>query len=183
MADQEKRAEANAEVSLCQPTIWAPCRTARSRVHRLNPFGKRGQRQQYKQESPRRLNRISLPNRFCRSDKAQMHASERRSRSGGDAGGFRGRTRSPSRRQTLNASSRSRSGGDEEIHTRAGSINFAIAHFVVTTGVTLEDLETLLFQTPDQIVVVTYDVWMEVHSHIPDKVATAVANLKREEQV
>ena len=115
-----------------------------------------------KRRAPGSTDAIPSSTRFCRNDKAQLCASKRRSRCGGDAGGFRGRPRPPPRRHTRNASSRSRSGGDDESHTRAGSIIVAIAHFAVTTDVTSEDLETLLLQTPAQIVVVSYDVWMEV---------------------
>ena len=75
--------------------------------------------------APGSTDSIPSPNRFCRNDKAQLFASKRRSRSGGDAGGFRGRTRPPPRRHTRNASSRSRSGGDDESHTMAGSMNCA----------------------------------------------------------
>ena len=56
---------------------------------------------------------------------------------------------------------RSRSGDDERSYTRAASINVTIAHFVVTTEATLDDLVWLLSQTLANIVVVSYDAYLE----------------------
>ena len=61
-------------------------------------------------------------------------------------------------------------------------MNFTIAHFVVTTDVTLKDLEWLLFHTPAQIVVISYDVRMDGPQTIPAKVGKAVENLNSKEE-
>ena len=45
--------------------------------------------------------------------------------------------------------------------TRTNSVNVTIAHFVVTTEATLNDLVWLFGQTLANIVVVSYDVWLE----------------------
>ena len=45
--------------------------------------------------------------------------------------------------------------------TRTNSVNVTIAHFVVTTEATLKDLVGLLEHTPCNIVVISYDVWLE----------------------
>ena len=67
-------------------------------------------------------------------------------------------------------------------YTRATSINLTIAHFVVTTDVTLADMVSLFSTTPANIVVVSYDAWMEELPSITSKLRKAVASLDTREQ-
>jgi len=53
--------------------------------------------------------------------------------------------------------SRSRSGGDEGVNTRATSNQFTLAHYVVTIEAAEDDLQWILLTTPADLVVVSYD--------------------------
>ena len=64
--------------------------------------------------------------------------------------------------------------------TRANSVNVTIAYFVVAAEATLEDLVWLLDQTPSNIVVVSYDVWLEDDCQIPVVLRKALMELNRD---
>ena len=67
--------------------------------------------------------------------------------------------------------------------TRANSVNTTIAFFVVAKEATLEDLVRLLSATPANIVVVSYDVWLDDHYQIASALNKAVKELTRDEEL
>ena len=62
---------------------------------------------------------------------------------------------------------------------RANSVNATIAFFVVAKEATLEDLVWLLSKTPANIVVVSYDVWLDDHDQIASVLIKAVKELNK----
>ena len=104
-----------------------------------------------------------------------------RSRSGGDEESVRGDPPTPPPPQRPRQDpSRSRSGGDEGgYYARKTSISVTLAHFVVTTEATEEDITWMFYTTPANLVVVSYDIWEDESRDISTTVRKAVGRLNR----